>query len=393
MMNKARQEIDVKTTSKVRFEPGYQSLMEKVQNLDMELRAVSIGLQNKNEETEKLREQISQIIECLPIGAILFNHDRKILQINQAATLLLVSEGFLRKGLSLDDLWKELHIPPPPFSRYSYKGKYLKCWEEVIREAGLLPCLTIRLLSEDLEYGRHRPDAKNPLRADVDDSIAKVSHDLRNALASIELFASLVVRRPCNESEHHRLSVKLQQSVRSLEQFVTNMMSFSVSKEIHCEPVRLHSLFDQVEVMLSKVLESRRITIQRIVAPDAEVMEGDCVLLQRACLNVLHNAIAVTHEGGIVRIESRREKMASTSSVHRGDVVCIQVHDDGYGIKENDLSHVCESTFSKRSGGTGLGLSIVKDVVDAHQGTMNIQSHEGQGTTVSLSFPQQRRSA
>ena len=383
---------DAHEAGKQTFEDVQQSLIEKMQNLDLELRAVSIGLKNKIEETERLHEQMTKIFECLPMGAILCNQDGKILQINSPARAFLGAGPLVKRGHMLDPEWRRCQLPPPPFSHYVYQGKLLNCWEDVIGDPGVFPCLTVRFMVNDQDGGLALEGSSSHGRPNVEEILAKIAHDIRNSLSSLGLFASLVERRSCNESEHHRLGIHLQKSVKSLEQFVAKMVVPS-SKDITREMVNVHALFDQVEVLLSEQLQSHEIVLRRTVVPDAEFVEGDGVLLERACLNVLHNALAVSLQGGVIEIEARRVQTTQAVKQSIPDGICIQVHDHGCGIKEEDLSHVYEPHFSRRSGGTGLGLSIVKDIMDAHQGTIDIRSQEGEGTTVSLSFPQQRRSA
>ncbi len=373
------------------FEDVQQSLIEKMQNLDLELRAVSIGLKNKIEETERLHEQMTKIFECLPLGAILCNQDSKILQINSPARDFLGAGPLLKRGQALDPEWRRCQLPPPPFSRHVYQGKLLNCWEEVIGEPGVFPCLTVRFMVNEQEGSLALDESSLQGPPNLEEILAKVAHDIRNSLSSIGLFASLVERRVCNESEHQRLGIHLQKSVKSLEQFVTKMVVPN-SKNITLEMVNVPALFDQVEILLSEPLQAHRVTLRRTIEHDAEFLKGDAVLLQRACLNVLHNALAVSLQGGVIEVEARRIQAPQTLKDTRINGICIQVHDYGYGIKAEDLQHVYEPRFSRRSGGSGLGLSIVKEIMDAHQGTIDIQSQEGEGTTVSLSFPQQRRS-
>ena len=380
--------LEAKTRS---FEKADQALIDKVRYLDLELRAVSLGLQNKFEETEKLRAQMSRFVECLPIGAILVHQDGKILNVNQAVTTLLGSEHPLREGQMLKQGWRKLHLPPAPFSQYSYQGKRLNCWEEILGEPGTFPCLTVRFMNAESGEGKRQQDDHDPRGSNMEEVIAKIAHDLRNALTSIELFSSLVEKRPCNDSQHQSLGTYLIKSVRSLNKIVNSMLAFSSPQEIRPETVNLSSLFDHVEILLTQPLQTHQVILRRTVATDAEYLEGDSTLLQRACLNVLLNAISASPPGGIIEVECYRMKNPKPASQNEGEAVCIQVHDVGCGINADDLPHVCEPRYTGRNGGTGLGLSIAKDVMQAHHGTIDIRSREGQGTTVSLSFPQQRR--
>ena len=377
------------------FEGLHQNLLEKIQSLDLELRTVSIGLQSKFEETLRLRDQKNRLFECLPIGAILVNQDGCIQQVNRAAREIDGLKSLLIEGKSLEQVWRQLNWPPVPFSHLSYCGRNLNCWEEVLGNPGTVPCLTVRFIEEDWGNPTRSKNVHERHMLAMGERVAKIAHDLRNSLTSIDLFASLVERRSCNESEHQRLGTHLVKSIRSLEQFVNNLLVGTKSHNIHIDQVNLHALFDQVELLLTQPLRERQVIIKRVVSPDVKVVEGDMGLLQQACLNLFNNAIAASREGGIIEIDCRKVKRSMTKGLKQDSTseIRIRVRDYGHGIKKDDLLHVCTPFYSTENGGTGLGLSIVRDVMDAHHGTIDVRSREGQGTAVTLSFPQQRRSA
>ncbi|GJL49854.1 sensor histidine kinase [Candidatus Nitrospira salsa] len=377
------------------FKDAHQSVLDRVQHLDLELQAVSIGLKNKFAETQRLREQMNRFFEYLPISAILMNHDRTIQQVNRAARAIPGLGEIMVKGRSLDKAWRQLGWPSVPCMHVAHHGRTLNCWEEVLGQPGTVPCLIVRFICEDQTAPVSTQIAKDERMRVMGEHVAKVSHDLRNSLASIELFASLVERRMCNDAEHQRVGHHLVQSIRTLEQFVDDLLATAKTREARIDKVQVHTLFDQVELLLTQPSQDRQVTIRRRVAVDAEMIEGDHVLLQQACLNILHNAISASPQGADIDIECRRVRRTPSNGQLQEEShdVHICVRDYGCGINADELPYVCQPFYSKQNHGTGLGLSIVKDVMDAHHGTIDVRSREQQGTTVSLCFPQQRRPA
>ncbi|GJL64052.1 MAG: hypothetical protein NPIRA04_27060 [Nitrospirales bacterium] len=377
------------------FEDAHQSVLDRVQHLDLELQAVSIGLKNKFAEAQRLREQMNRFFEYLPIAAILMNHDRTIQQVNRAARAIPGLGEVMVEGRSLDKAWRQLGWPSVPCTHVAHHGHTLNCWEEVLGQPGTVPCLVVRFICEDQTVPFSNQRAKDERLRVMGERVAKVSHDLRNSLTSIELFASLVERRMCNDVEHQRVGHHLVQAIQTLEQFVDNLLATAKAREARIEEIQVHSLFDQVELLLTQPSQDRQVTIRRNVAVDAEVIEGDHVLLQQACLNIFRNAISASPQGAVIDIECRRVRrtLSNAQKQKRSHDVHICVRDYGCGIKADELPYVCQPFYSKQNHGTGLGLSIVKDVMDAHHGTIDVRSREQQGTTVSLRFPQQRRSA
>jgi signal transduction histidine kinase len=103
--------------------------------------------------------------------------------------------------------------------------------------------------------------------------------------------------------------------------------------------------------------------------------------LHQVFVNLITNACnAAPDEGGRVRLSTR---------LHGHDRVHVEVEDNGVGIAPAELSRVFEPFFStRRKGtGTGLGLSIVKNIIEEHRGTIEIDSEVGRGTIVLVAFP------
>jgi len=105
--------------------------------------------------------------------------------------------------------------------------------------------------------------------------------------------------------------------------------------------------------------------------------------LEAVFVNLVSNAIKYTPSGGQVRVTMKRE----------GKSVQIKVSDTGIGMEDKDITKIFDKFYRVKSDqtrdttGTGLGLSIVKGVVDAHRGTINVESKVGKGTTVTISLP------
>ncbi len=101
--------------------------------------------------------------------------------------------------------------------------------------------------------------------------------------------------------------------------------------------------------------------------------------VEEVFLNLLSNAIEAMPGGGEIRIESRALK----------DALRIEIADNGPGIAETDLPYVIDPFFTTKEigQGTGLGLSICFGIMKMHGGSLEVHSHQGQGTKVSLFFP------
>ncbi|MDR4502267.1 MAG: ATP-binding protein [Nitrospirales bacterium] len=374
----------------------HQRLLDRVRYLDLELRAVSIGLKSKLEKTCLIRDQLTQCMETVPVGVILVDQDGHVQRANGAARIICGWEVSDYEGRSLEALWKCLGWPPAPFTDLPVENRILSCWEEVLGTPGTVPCWTARFLSDS---GRVLNETKEHSRErslkSLGERVAKIAHDLRNSMSSVELLVSLVERRVCGDPGAHKIAQQLSRSVRSLELLVDNLSTSANPRKPKMKMISVNSLFDQIELLLAHPIQSHQIVLNRTIDSGAENILGDPILLTQACLNLVNNAIAASPRGGVINVDSRITFPPSNVVPPLTDqgYVRIQVQDFGCGIDPEDLPHVCQPFYSKMKSGTGLGLSIVRDVTDVHAGTVDIQSQKGQGTTVSLYFPRQRRLA
>jgi two-component system sensor histidine kinase ResE len=129
--------------------------------------------------------------------------------------------------------------------------------------------------------------------------------------------------------------------------------------------------------------QAKNITLHYHASKSIPVVEGDHGRLAQVFFNLLDNAIRHTPNGGKV--------MVSTEA--RDDHVRITIQDTSSGISETELPYVFERFYrvdksrARGSGGTGLGLAIVKQIVEGHDGSVEIDSEEGVGTKVTVLLP------
>jgi signal transduction histidine kinase len=247
-----------------------------------------------------------------------------------------------------------------------------------------------RTLFEHSEAGRRQLAEQNDRLREVDrlkdEFVASVSHELRTPLTSISGYLELVLDAgELSEEQEQFLAVVGRNADRLLRVvgdllFVAQLKSSTVILER--APVDLSDLVGSAVESVAPLACERGIELT-FDREALSLLEGDEGRIGQAIDNLLTNALKFTPRGG--RVEVR--------CFQRDDVVCVQVCDTGMGVAEEDQQHLFEKFFRTSEAqaeaiqGTGLGLSIVAAIVDAHGGSIEVESNLGVGTTFTVLFP------
>ena len=214
--------------------------------------------------------------------------------------------------------------------------------------------------------------------------MSDIAHELRNPLTIIKSHLEAFedgVWEPTGErikltvNEIDRLSGMISEieKLTSIENAGKNTVFESVDMSYEIE--RVASIFDPLYIAKSVELK-REITGDVVIAADAKK-------IRHAVENLLSNSLRYTDSGGKVTLSLERS----------ADEVRIEVSDTGIGISESDIPHIFERFYrtdksrTRASGGLGIGLAITKAVVEAHGGTITVESEEGSGSRFTISLP------
>jgi len=217
--------------------------------------------------------------------------------------------------------------------------------------------------------------------------VAGVSHDLKTPLTVLQTQIEVMQMQPTTDAETKKSIERMSREVRRLVRMTNNLL---LNAQLEANPVLVPG-----EVSLREVVEDVKRDAQilaegqnlKILTSAGVTIPGDYDLLKQMLLNVVDNAIKFTPRGGTIELSLSQED----------GYAILRVADSGRGIPREHLPHVtepfykAESTRRSKSVGAGLGLAIVKQVVELHNGQLEIQSQEGTGTTVTVRLPLSRR--
>jgi signal transduction histidine kinase len=220
------------------------------------------------------------------------------------------------------------------------------------------------------------------------DILSEISHDLKNPLGVIHSLASLLL-----DDEAGPLNPPQRDLVRRIHASTQHVitLALNVIDEARIEAGRLvlHRAYVGIRELVQDALllggsaaELKGVSLSCVVQDGLPLAEVDAVQLQRVVANVVGNAIKFTPAGGRVNVAVRR----------CGDDIDLTVEDTGPGIPSAELPRLFER-YRRRAGrvdGSGLGLFIARAIVEAHGGSLRVESTMGRGTTVRITVPLER---
>jgi signal transduction histidine kinase len=153
--------------------------------------------------------------------------------------------------------------------------------------------------------------------------------------------------------------------------------------QLRREPVHLAEVVERAVDLYKEVADTKGVTLDATSADDVVdiVVNGDRTRLEQVAANLIDNAVKYTPAGGRVSVELSRDAAHAR----------LQVRDTGPGIPPDELPRIWTRLFrgdaSRAERGLGLGLSLVKAIVEAHDGTVAVESEPGKGSTFTVSLP------
>jgi len=133
--------------------------------------------------------------------------------------------------------------------------------------------------------------------------------------------------------------------------------------------------------LVSGEAKKKQVEVAVAIAPGLPALEADPDRIKQVLLNILLNSLAAMNKEGKISID------AST----RKDNIAVVITDTGAGIEQTDLPRIYDPYFTSKPAGSGLGLAVVQKIMEAHGGSVEVQSVVGKGTTVLLTFPPPRK--
>ena len=221
--------------------------------------------------------------------------------------------------------------------------------------------------------------------------MANMSHEIRTPMNAILGFTNLLQRKNL-DGESKEFVQTIQRSGENLLAIIDEILDLSKIEagmmRIDSSPFSIRGLLNSIEVMLRPKATQKQLQLYfKTDNSVPDILEGDAFRLTQILVNLVSNALKFTDEGSVT--------VSVSSEVLSGELINtrITVSDTGIGVEKDKLQHIfgrfqqAEDAVTRKYGGTGLGLSIVRELVLLQNGTIEVDSEPGKGTTFNLVIP------
>lgn len=233
--------------------------------------------------------------------------------------------------------------------------------------------------------GAHEEMLRVERMASIGKLAAVVAHEINNPLAGILTYAKLLKKRLARDADANQENITMLDLVESESRrcgdIVRNLMTFGRPTSMNCEPTDLNAIMDRCVRLVQHQLDLKNIELRLQVATDLPQVRCDAGQIEQVVLALVMNAIDAMPNGGNLTLVTRK-------TVDPG-VVQFEVRDDGVGMPPEILANMFEPFFTtkERGRGLGLGLAISRNIVERHQGQIEVSSELGKGTIFKITLP------
>jgi len=207
--------------------------------------------------------------------------------------------------------------------------------------------------------------------------VAAVSHEIRNPLGIIKSSAELLKKKQPASGNMTALPDIIVEEATRLNAIITDFLKFAKPQVPNLSLCRVEEVIEKTVQLLSLQLEQQKCRVETVFSENLPEILADAAMLHQAFLNLLINAVQAMPQGGTIRVTvSSKEKR-----------VIVVIEDEGRGVAPEFLTKVWSPFFTTKERGTGLGLGIVKTVIEAHEGTIQIENRPAGGAIVTMVLP------
>jgi PAS domain S-box-containing protein len=356
-----------------------------------------LGQQLQSERLQRLSERthLQQIVDGLEDAIIFLNNERRLLFFNKASETIVGRPLEQVAGARLDEVLEPWHpcralveqifLEPAGVRQVTVvvptrRGpRELLASGFLVRDGGRIRGAVA--LFKDLESVKTLQSliSYSAKLTELGRLTSGVAHEVKNPLNAMMIHLELLRERLESAPGEVQENVEIIASeIRRLDRVVQGFLRFVRPQELNLKPVDLNSILRDMVALLEAEWASAGVGFSIDASPTLPLIAGDPELLHQALMNVVLNACQAMPGGGRVAIATRQPQPAS---------VVVRLADEGVGIPSADLDRIFKLYYTTKPGGSGIGLAVAYRIIQLHDGTIDVVSEVGRGTTVSIRLP------
>lgn len=412
LLNQALCHFNLSTS---KLQDSYNQLERRISILNLELEKKNEQLEDNLREKERVKDYLYNILESLNSGVVVVDGEGKVSTFNRAAERISGLDKREVEGKFFNEVLNPLFsedftsiFPLRYFqmsegefklSRKDEKEVRLKVSVTPLRRKELEGSVIILQDITQLKKLEEQAERNNRLAA-MGEIAVSIAHEVRNPLGSIELLASLLRREVEDDEDKRRLMDHILTGVKSIDYIINNLLLFSKPQHPILKKVNIHSFLDDSLLFVAPSLKQSHIKLIKKYDSSDPLVLADPELLRQVFLNLVWNAIQAMSQGGQMMISTEifdsglevrsRGAMSlpfSKKHLNVSGYLEIKFIDSGVGISDEDKKKIFNPFFTTKEKGTGLGLAIVHNIIEVHNGTIELESCGGQGSTFTITMP------
>lgn len=340
----------------------------------------------------------ANIIDTAADAIITINEDHQIIGFNQGAEKIF---GYSREEALGQDL--SIIIPPPHKERHrEYVQRYLadrtprfigkhvqlKAQRRNGEEFPMSISFSVAVINDRFyftgivrditEYVRIEERLRqNERLAAIGNTVSHIVHEIKNPLMIIGGFAQQLLRSQTLDDKGRQKLAIIAEEVNRLEALVAEMRDYSRPPALKKEVGNLADLLNEVDELCREMLREKNIVLKIEIQGELQPCQLDFPQLKQVLLNLIRNAAEAIQDGGEIVITVRRVPPNLE----------IAVSDTGIGMPPEVMSHIFTPYYTTKTKGSGLGLAISRNIIQAHNGTIEVASTPGKGSTFTIKLP------
>ncbi len=393
-------------TASVRLEDSYHQLQRDVLDLRKQLSERDCALLDSLAENERIRESLQQILDSMPCGVLVLNDKGQAVLMNPESRRLLglsLSESRNSNSPSVEEICRASGISPECLNLevddtdacqtlclrkeaeprwLEIRKRKLQLWNIGGRDSDQM-ILVIRDITAQRRAEEEREAGRNAVA--LAETLSVIAHEIRNPLASLELFSELIETDAVRRSEW---IANLRAGIRTLGGTVNNVLNLR-SRDLQLSPMKLSDAMRSALEFVKPIVDQAGVKIN--VTGDAEpqqlVMLNESAI-QQLVLNLISNSTRHTPAGGTISVSYGTSRAKDANDSRAGtDQIVVEIADNGCGIRADQIERIFEPGFSGNGETPGLGLAICDHVMRLHGGGISVKNFIPSGVQFTLQFP------